>query len=115
MFSRDDVDAGAVFSVCRTASEVLVIVNHLAGHEVVEKLLMEMLPVSTREGLWRDALELKCAGLVELSNLVRRYARKAKPKPETHWWTIADKAERRAAFECQGGEERRQPLVGRAT
>jgi hypothetical protein len=83
MFSSDEADAGegAIFSICRTAAEVLVVVHHLDGLQAVENLLAELLLVSTREGMRQDADELKMAGLVELASLVRRFARKAKPGP----------------------------------
>jgi hypothetical protein len=102
-----------IFSICETAAEIYLVVHHLHGLEGVEKLLADLLPTSTREGLRRDSDELARVGMKQLASLVRRYARRAQPAPEPHWWTIADEAKRRAAYIRQGGEARRRQRTGR--
>jgi hypothetical protein len=79
MSSLDDVGDDAIYGICRTIPETIVVVNHLHGAAVVESLIVELMSVSTREAMRKDADELARVGLQELASLVRRYARKAKP------------------------------------
>jgi hypothetical protein len=113
MFSEDNdpLDAGpdsVAFAQCESVCEVIVVAHYLLGLEGVDKLLDQILPISSREQLRAEADELARVGLEPLAKLLRRHARRARAAPERDWWLIRDQDQRKAAFARQGGEERRR-------
>jgi hypothetical protein len=77
-----------VFSICETQAELFLTVQRLLGLPAVEQLLIDTKADATRETLRAAANELARVGLKPVAALVRKHARRAKPKPQnfkTRW------------------------------
>jgi hypothetical protein len=67
------------FALCDTLAEVLVLARAEIGLAAVDRLLIDL--ACTRESLREAANEVKRAGLIDLAQLLRQHAKRAKPAP----------------------------------
>jgi hypothetical protein len=84
MIPRDDVapaqwEAFGPFAVCEDLTEIVLAINRLGGLDAVEFVITKA--TLTRESLREAADRLKAVGLVDLAQLLRQHARRAKPRP----------------------------------
>src|SRR6516225_6905602 len=86
-----------IFYGCST-DQVIVVLHPLHGLDAVDRLLQEVWKVCTRESLREAADKPDCVGLKPLALLVRKYARRPKPRPPR--WRLAPRheAEQRSAM-----------------
>jgi hypothetical protein len=86
-----------LFYGCST-DEVFVVLHRLHGLDAVDRLLQEVWKVCTRESLREAAGKLDRVGLKPLAQLVRKYARKAKPAPPRWRLSPRHQAEQRSSI-----------------
>ena len=82
MFLRSAGDDDAIFSICETVPEIIVVAARLLGDEALDLLVREIARDTPRERLRAYADELALVELKNLADLIRRHARNAKPGPE---------------------------------
>jgi hypothetical protein len=71
-----------IFAQCESISEILVISYSLMGIDFVEQFLDQM-PGLTKQDFRKAARDFDRVGMVELAQIVRSHARKAKNAPLT--------------------------------
>jgi hypothetical protein len=82
MRPKDDLTPQHPADLCENNAEIVIVCHHMYGMEGVEEYLTEAVRTfETREGLRGDAKRLRAVGLVDLADIVARYAKLAKRSP----------------------------------